>query len=219
MEFCSSAQSPTSIPSGPVAQAFRRASALVTGESDPPIWEIKHRLAASHHLQDARNDFRCAGRLGRIKSTSPRPGRVSPIISEPKSKALGTPSSFTETAPTTPSMNGTISRRSASSTKPDVISLRRLRTVRLNWDFDFKNEPVEPVVDVEGVISFLYAPVANSSGVREPPQGFRGLAAQPDVARSRQRATITTSLNGLRFVRRANCCGPARMGCCLISPV
>ena len=27
-----------------------------------------------------------------------------------------------------------------------------LRRVRLNWDYDFKNEPVGPVCDVEGVI-------------------------------------------------------------------
>ena len=34
----------------------------------------------------------------------------------------------------------------------------KIVNVRLNWDFDFKNEPVEPVVDVEGVISFSTRP-------------------------------------------------------------
>ena len=30
--------------------------------------------------------------------------------------------------------------------------------VRLNWDYDWKNEPIEPVADVEGVISFATKP-------------------------------------------------------------
>ena len=37
-------------------------------------------------------------------------------------------------------------------------SISTTRTVRLNWDYDFKNEPAEPIVDVEGVLSFSTRP-------------------------------------------------------------
>ena len=62
--------------SGPVARAFRRARALVTGEPDPPIWEVKHRLPRVITFK-TRGMISVVPEVGLDKSTSPRPARIS----------------------------------------------------------------------------------------------------------------------------------------------
>ncbi len=143
--------------SGPVAKAFRRARALVVAELDPPIWDIKHRLprvitlktrgmisvvpedwAAPIHLAKA------GARLPDGLETDVERARFAEKLY--REREYGTMYVRIELT----------SIREQYEKDCDLIS--KDVNVRLSWDFDWKNEPIEPVADVEGVISFATKP-------------------------------------------------------------
>ena len=142
---------------GPVARAFRRARALVTGEQDPPIWEIKHRLwrviafKTRGMVSVVTEDW--DGLIHLAKAGARFPDHLQ---TEVESARYAEHLYRDRTYDTKYERNDLTSLSEQHKTGCDLTS--KTRTVRLNWDYDFKNEPAEPVVDVEGVLSFSTRP-------------------------------------------------------------
>jgi hypothetical protein len=141
---------------GPVALAFRRARAEVTGEQDPPVWDVKHRLP-------------------RVLTTKTR-GMISVVPedwAEPIHLAKAgarLPQHLKTDVEKTRYAEQLYRRREYGTTyeRPDFPSLKRqhdtgcdlvekIVQIRLSWCYDMKNKPVS-VTDDEGVISFRTRP-------------------------------------------------------------
>jgi hypothetical protein len=144
--------------SGPVAQAFKRARARVTGETDPQIWIIKHRLPQVIVVKTrglitvVTEDW--AGDVHLAKAGARLPEHLKTEVertryAEQFYRGRDYDTKFTR--------GGLVSLREQFETGCDLVSVGDVE-VALNWDCDFKNKPVEPVVDVEGVISFYTRP-------------------------------------------------------------
>ena len=143
--------------SGPVARAFRRARALVTGEADPPIWEVKHRIPrvitfkTRGMISVVQEDW--VGEVHLAKAGAHFPDHLQ---TEVESTRYAEQVYRGRTYDTMYERKDLTSLSEQHKTGCDLTAT--IRTVRLNWDYDFKNEPVGPVCDVEGVISFATRP-------------------------------------------------------------
>jgi hypothetical protein len=143
--------------SGPIAQVFKRARVLVTGDPDAPIWEIKHRM------------FRVI--VVKVRGMIPvvKPGwnalihiakagaRLPEGLENDVEQAIYAEKLYRERDYET-----TYERRQVTSLSEQHLKeldlTSRIVTIRLNWEFDFKNAPLEPIIDVEGLVCFRTRP-------------------------------------------------------------
>ena len=142
--------------SGPVALAFKRARVAVTGEPDPPIWEVKHRQAQVIPIKTR----------GTISVV---PEGYKGDVHLAKAGARLPPHLKTDVEQTRYAEDLYLRREyDTAYERKDFPSLKRqhdtgcdlvetLVNVRLNWCYDMKNRPVN-VTDVNGVISFETRP-------------------------------------------------------------
>jgi hypothetical protein len=143
--------------SGSVALAFRRACALVVGEPNPPIWDIKHRLPRVL-------TFKTRGMISVVpegwtgdihlaKAGARLPDYLKTDVDRTR---------FAEQLYRGRNYDTKFERRDLTSLskqhKMDCDLTSEIVKVQLSWDFDWKNEPIEPVADIEGVISFATRP-------------------------------------------------------------
>jgi hypothetical protein len=143
--------------SGPVALVFRRARALVTGDPKSPIWEVKHRLQRVI-------TFKVRGMTSVVPEGWSEPihlakagARLPDDLETDVEQAR-----FAERLYRERDYDTTYERRQLTSLSEQHLKERDLtsKIVRphLSWEFDWKNAPVEPVVDVEGLVCFGTCP-------------------------------------------------------------
>jgi DNA polymerase type B, organellar and viral len=142
--------------SGPVAMAFRRAATLVTGDPDPPIWEVKHRLPRALPFK-TRGLISVVpdGWTGKIHLAKAGAHFPEHLKNEIESTRYAEQLYRERKYDTTYERKDLTSLSEQYKTGCDLTAVTR--AIRLNWDYDFKNEPID-VCDVEGVISFRTRP-------------------------------------------------------------
>jgi hypothetical protein len=143
--------------SGRVALAFSRSYARVSGESDSTIWDIKHRIPRVL-------TFKTRGMISVVpegwtgdihlaKAGARLPEHLKTDVERTR---------FAERLYRERAYDTKFERRDLTSlskqhkTGCDLTS--EIVKVQLSWDYDWKNEPVEPVADIEGAISFATRP-------------------------------------------------------------
>ena len=139
--------------SGPIAQAFKCARSLVTGATDPRIWELKHRIPrvitfkTRGMISVVPVDW--AQKIHIAKAGARLPDHLKTDVARAR---------YAEWLYRERKYDTTFERKQFTSLseqhRTDCDLTTTIVNVHLNWDFDFKNEPIEPVVDVDGVISF-----------------------------------------------------------------
>jgi hypothetical protein len=139
--------------SGPVAQAFKRARALVTGDPNSSIWDVKHRLSRVIILK-------VRGMISVVPEDWPEPihlAKAGARLPEDLETEVEQ-TRYAEKLYRERDYNTTFEQRRFTPLSEqhlkecDLIST--IVRVRLSWEYDFKNAPVEPVADVEGLVCF-----------------------------------------------------------------
>ena len=171
--------------SGPVAQVFKRARVFIDDEPDPPIWELKHVMPRVLCFK-TRGEIPIvpdgwSDRTHLAKAGARLPDDLEDVVDQ---------AHFAERLYRERDYETKFDRRELTSlseqhrTGCDVIS--KVVPVRLSWDYDWKNEPIEPVTDVEGVVSFSTKPWGSIREFEERREGFE------DWKRSRRRVLRTS---------------------------
>jgi hypothetical protein len=139
--------------SGPVAQAFRRARALVTGDPNSSIWVVKHRLPRVIVLK-------VRGMISVVPEDWTEPihlakagARLPEDLETEVEQTRFAEKLYRERTYSTTFERRQLTSLSEQHLKESDLTLK-IVTVHLNWEFDFKNAPVEPVADVEGLVCF-----------------------------------------------------------------
>ena len=147
--------------SGPVMAVYRRARTFIDDVLDPNVLEIKHLLPRALPFKTrglisvVPEDW--TGDVHLAKAGAHFPPHLK---TEVESTRYAEQLYRERTYETTYTRKDLTSLSEQYKTGSDLTATTR--AIRLNWDFDFKNEPIEfTVADVEGVISFATRPWRN----------------------------------------------------------
>ncbi len=143
--------------SGPLARAMARARARVEGLSDPPIWEVKGcmprviTLKTRGEIPVVPADWAAPVHLA--MAGAHLPDHLQTDVERAR---------FAERFYRERNYDTTFERKEftplSEQHRKECDLTSKIVPVKLPWDYDWKNEPVEPVTDVEGVASFATKP-------------------------------------------------------------
>lgn len=138
---------------GPIAQAFKRARARVTGEQDPKIWDVKFTLPrvlcfkTRGAISIVPADW--TGKVHLAKAGAHFPDHLTSDVEQSRYAEQLYRSRDYDTQYTRKNLTPLSKQHELGCDVTEEIV-----NVQLSWEFDWKNKPIEPVVDSEGLISF-----------------------------------------------------------------
>jgi hypothetical protein len=189
--------------SGPNAQMFKRTRAMIEEKPDPPIWITKH-------VMPQVLTFKTRGMIPIVPDGWPHPIHLAKAGAKlPEGLEDDVASAHEAERMYRTREHGTTFLRAnfipisvQDKTGCDLVKVSM--PVTLSWDYDFKNKPVEPITDVDGLISFATEPWATIEKFERHREDFE------DWKRAEQRVLKTAldyrdmiEWNELRPVRKA----------------